>query len=138
MDLKKYLEKNSLGEPAYASPTDRTHGSLINSAILQPKKFSINDNATFYREVKLMENGIEIGRVDLVAHTLDELVVVEAKSISNRGPKSYSRSKDKSNLQLSRAYRYFMQHFGTQPRMIGLYFISASKDIYSYQLKKSI
>ncbi len=115
MELSEYLRHNQ-SQPQGASP----HRRLIRDVVSRLDSIGIAQPAEVYLEVELVDGKNQIGQVDIVALTPNELYIVEAKTLQGESKKSEEHARQGLRQQLERAYGYFKRRFKVAGRCIGV------------------
>lgn len=134
MSLREYLEDNSSSHE-----TDFLHEKLLEDFTSRMETFMeiSTDSSNIFREVRLLYEGNEIGRVDRVIIHNDNLYLIEGKVI--RGKPHLRKSSLKNirgelNFQLQIAYNFFLEEYNVASQRIGLFRYTGARKMHIYEV----
>ena len=114
-NLSEYLERhnNPLAQ-------EYAHDRLLRDITERLREILNSEPIKIYSKVDLFEGNTQIGRVDLVAPTLDEICIIQAMAISQNRAQSRGNDLNRMRNKLWQGYEFF-KRFDVASRMIGLY-----------------
>jgi len=130
MSLVDYLEINSMGKNGNSA-----HEALLEEFISRMQHFlGIRpESASIFREVKLINHGIEVGRVDRIALLEDEIYLIEGKVMYGTARRTLHRVRKELNEQLNFAHTFFLENYGISGHKIAVYRKTRTKKICHYR-----
>ncbi|MFC1696890.1 NERD domain-containing protein [Nanoarchaeota archaeon] len=133
VNIIEYLEENETKEKS-----DIQHDRLLSDVNTYLEKIGLNNCHKVFREVKLVHDEDEIGRIDLAAINGNEVYIIEAKVIRGKKRKG-SKTRGSISKQLRNYYNFFKINFNYAPRCIGVYrYGGAKKKFHHYEMSRPL